>query len=53
VPAIVAGLAVTELGLEPAARIFSSAVALVALIVAVAARRQRVAAPTLMAHGSS
>jgi hypothetical protein len=38
VPAIAAGLAVTELGLEPAARLFSTAVALVALAVAVAAR---------------
>jgi MFS family permease len=53
VPAIMAGLAVTELGLEPAARIFATAVALVALTVAVAARRQRVPAPTLMAQGSS
>jgi MFS family permease len=40
VPAIAAGLAVTELGLEPAARIFSAAVALVALAVAVVARRR-------------
>jgi MFS family permease len=55
VPAIVAGLAVTELGLEPAARIFSSAVALVALTVAVAAAgpRQRVPEPSFTAHGSS
>jgi MFS family permease len=39
VPAIAAGLAVTEIGLEPAFRVFSATVAVVALGVAVAARR--------------
>lgn len=38
VPAIAAGLAVQELGLEPTFRIFAAAVALIALGVAVAAR---------------
>jgi hypothetical protein len=43
VPAIAAGLAVTEIGLEPAFRVFSATVAIVALGVAVAARRPSLA----------
>jgi hypothetical protein len=52
VPAIAAGLAVTALGLEPAFRVFASAVVILGLTVAVAARSYgRVPAPSLTAQG--